>query len=356
MYIEKTTEAEMLSRFQSGSILLPPLIVRNRMDLRGLRDYVDARIEVGLPGEAEGVWFVVEAKSRSTPQTIQAAVATAKAAARQSEQLPMIQVPFLSPERLAELEQEMVSGVDLCGNGIVVVPGRIYVVRSGQPNKYRDSRALSNPYRGRSALVGRMLLTQSRWHSLNKLTKAIQDAGTTLSLGQASKAVQAMEEDLIVSKDAGTIALREPLRLLDKLGTEWKKQRIRARKALRLPIGADWVGDISSNDLLKWVVAGESSVSRYAIFSQGGPRKIAVSSLSLGMTILRGSPEPIPSFADIELIEPGDPGYFFGHETDENGVRWASRLQTWLELQSGDARQQEAANEIKTQILKRVQT
>jgi hypothetical protein len=355
-YIKKITETQMLSRFKSGTILLPPLIVRGYMELRGTRDYADARIEVGLPGETAGAWFVVEAKSRSTPQVIQAAVARAKAAAQQSEELPMIQVPYLSSERLAELEQEMVSGVDLCGNGVVIVPGRLYVVRSGQPNQYRDTRALSNPYRGRSALVGRMLMSRPTWHSLNKLRQAIQEAGATLSLAQTSKSVQAMEEDLIVSKGAGSIALRDPLRLLDKLGSEWSKPRIRARKAFRLPAGADWARDLSSNNALKWVVAGESSVSQYVTFSQGGPRKIAVSSLPLGMTLLHGSPESIPNFADIELVETEDPGFFFQHETDENGVRWASRLQEWLELQSGDARQREAANEIKTQILKRVQT
>ena len=264
MDTKKITEAQMLARLQSGAILLPPLVVRNRLELRAPRDYVDARIELGLPGETEGVWFVVEAKSRSTPQTIRAAIAAAKAAARQSEQLPMIQVPYLSPERLAELEHEVVSGVDLCGNGIVIVPGRLYVVRSGQPNTYRDSRPLSNPYRGRSALVARMLLNKRRWDSLNKLTMAIHKAGESLSIGQASKAVQAMDEDLILSKDAGTISLREPLRLLDKLGREWRKPRIRARKALRVPPGVRHETDCVARPLGKGrrsrPVRGRSSV------------------------------------------------------------------------------------------------
>ena len=315
---------------------------------------MDARIELALPGETEGFWFVVEAKSRSTPQTVQAAVASAKAAAKENDR-PMIYVPYLSHERLEELEQRQVSGIDLCGNGVVIVPGRLYVARSGQPNRYPDRRALSNPYRGRSAIVARMLLTQPRWDSLNKLTKAIQEKGAMLSLGQASKAVQAMHEDLIVSKDAGSIVLREPLRLLDKLGSEWRAPRVRARQALRLQTGAEGLNVLSSNNLLKWVVAGESSVSRYATFSQGGPRKIVVSSLPLAMTILHGSPESVPSFAHVELIETEESGIFFEAETDENGVRWASRLQTWLELQAGDARQKEAASELRKQILKRVQ-
>ena len=62
--------------------------------------------------------------------------------------------------------------------------------------------------------------------------------------------------------------------------------------------------------------------------------------------------ESIPSFADLELLETDEPGFFFETSTDENGVRWASRLQTWLELQAGDARQQAAARDMQRQILR----
>jgi len=264
----------------------------------------------------------------------------------------MIQVPFLSAERLEELEQQGVSGVDLCGNGVVLVPGRLCVVRTGAPNRYRDSRPLNNPYRGRSAMVARMLLQRPKWESLSELAAAIQSAGASLSLAQVSKAVQAMKEDLVISKSARVIALNEPLRMLDKLGSEWRKPLVRSRQALRLPKGMNWADALSTNPLRKWAVTGESSVTRYTLFSQGGPRRIAVSSLPLALTQLGGKLESVPNFADVELIEADEAGFFFGNETDEKGIRWASRLQTWLELQSGDARQQEAAKDLREQILK----
>jgi hypothetical protein len=66
-------------------------------------------------------------------------------------------------------------------------------------------------------MVARMLLQRPKWESLSELGTEIQAAGVVLSLPQVSKAVQAMGEDLIVSKVAGVIALNEPLRLLDKL-------------------------------------------------------------------------------------------------------------------------------------------
>jgi hypothetical protein len=351
---KRISESTMLSRLQVGAVLLPPLVVRSCTLLGGPKEKADARVELELPGEPEGFRFAVEVKARATPQTVQLAMAQARAAAQEGE-WPMIQVPFLSPERLDELEREKVSGVDLCGNGVVMVPGRLWVVRSGAPNRYRDSRPLNNPYRGRSAMVARMLLQRPRWKSLSELAAAIQAAGIELSLPQASKAVQAMVEDLIVSKNAGAIVLHEPLRLLDKLGSEWRKPRVQATQALRIPGGTNWARVLSSNPLLKWATTGESSVTRYTMFSQGGPRRIAVSSLPLAMTLLGGTPEPVPNFADVELMDTDEPGFFFDNETDENGIRWASRLQTWLELQSGDARQQDAARDLRDQILKRAQ-
>jgi hypothetical protein len=368
------TESTMLSRFQVGEVLLAPLVIRSCVILGGPKDKIDARLEVGMPDRAEVFPFVVETKSRGTPQNIQLAMVQAKAAAQAGE-WPMIQVPYLSPERILELEKAEVSGVDLCGNGVVVVPGLLWVVRVGSPNRFRDSRPLSNPYRGRSALVARMLLKQPHWQTLSELAASITSAGGELSLPQVSKAVQAMAEDLIVSKESGAIRLRDPLRLLDKLGSEWKTSiqfghitdraggrstkvqmsPYHSRQSLRLPKGTDWAQALSSAPELRWTVSGESSVNRYAMFAQGGPQRIVVSDIVLALARLGGIPEPVPNFADIELLQTEDSGAFFDQETDANGVRWAGKLQTWLELQAGDARQQEAAKEIREQILKEVQ-
>ncbi len=373
---EKTqiAEASMLSRLKTGEVLLAPLGIRSFQALDSRTEKADARIELTLGGGSEVFRFVVESKSRGTPQAIMLAVAQARAARREGE-WPMIQVPYLSPERILELEKELVSGVDLCGNGVVIVPGRLCVVRVGEPNQYRDSRPLSNPYRGRSSLVARMLIKRPHWPTLSELAAAITAAGGELSLPQVSKAVQALAEDLIVVKDAGAIRLQDPLRLLDQLGSEWRQIRqswhrsataersIRAqtpapshtRQWLRLSAGTDWARALSAMPALSWAVTGESSVSRYAMLAQGGPRRVAVSDVALAAAQLGGTPEHVPSFADIELIQTNEAGFFFAPETDEQGIRWAGKLQTWLELQAGDARQQEAARDIREQILHDVQ-
>jgi len=46
-----------------------------------------------------------------------------------------------------------------------------------------------------------------------------------------------------------------------------------------------------------------------------------------------------------------EPGYYFDNAVDENGLRWASVLQTWIELANGDSRQKDAAVQILNLII-----
>lgn len=355
MISKKLTEFEMLFELAARRTLLAPLIVRSFKPSSRQRGEADAYIEVALPEEVVGHHFVIEAKSRSTPQAVEQAMHQATKYAKTGE-LPMIFVPYLSPNRLEELERAGISGIDMCGNGIVVVPGHVLVLRSGQPNRYRDSRPLNNPYRGHSALVARMLLARPNWKTVSELTAAIHDAGGKLSLPQTSKAIHALEEERVISRSGASISLRDPLLLLDNLGRAWSKPSIRSRQTLRLSEGFDVAQALSSNAALNWAVAGDSSVTRYATFSQGGPLRIAVSDMRLAMSLLDGRPERVPSFATHELLETTEAGYFFANDVSPDGMRWASLLQSWLELQAGDGRQQDAARDLRSQLLKKAQT
>jgi hypothetical protein len=53
----------------------------------------------------------------------------------------------------------------------------------------------------------------------------------------------------------------------------------------------------------------------------------------------------------IVLIETQDDAAFIASEQDNNGVRYASRIQTWLELNAGDARQRETAKDLYQTII-----
>lgn len=348
----KITEKDMLAQFKDGGFLLPPLVIL-QLQLGGLHKALraDAIIEAGLPGGGIKHRFVIEAKAQSTLESIHTAHYQAKSFCLPG-QIPLVLVPFLSPERIQLLEEEKINGIDLCGNGVIQIKDVLYVVRTGKPNAYPQSRSLNNPYRGRSSLVARALLTKRTWPSLTSLREWIENNGASLSIGQASKAVAALKEDLMITSQKGSIQLKEPARLLDKLGSEWRKPQFRNKKSFR--VKGDVLQNVTMLDFhptMKWCVTGESSTSKYTPFSQGGPLKIAVTDIFLAGALIGGAPETVPSFADLELLETVESGYYFQCFVDGSKIKWASKLQTWLELQSGDARQKEAAQDIRLQIL-----
>lgn len=344
-------KANILEHLQPGVELLRPFQVSERLELQST-DHFDARIRVSGPDELS-VLFWVEVKAQSTPAAVWNAAGIVHDA-RVHNALPLVIVPYLDPRRLADLEAQQINGVDLCGNGFINVPGRAYVQRTGNPNRFKDSRPLNNPYKGLSAMVARVLLTQPRWTSLSDLVREILSSGAELALSQASKAVSALQDDLILSKKGRTIELREPLRLLDRLGTEWRVPTFRRSQLLSASMWSRELPRLDTEPGLKWGLLGESSVGQHAMFSQGGPIRVAVSDLSKATQILDLATESIRNFAAIELLESNYPGFYFDNLVDEQGVRWASQLQTWLELQAGDARQQEAAKDIRRQILEAV--
>lgn len=361
MRIKKVDQETMLARFQAGELVLGQLVVREAelpQQFHGI--YMpDARVVLSLRNDPQEFRFAVESKSRSTPETIRSAIQQVRLAAVGGDVLPLVQVPYLSPERLKELEAEQVSGVDLCGNGIIIVPNRLYVSRSGNPNAYPDSRPLSNPYRGKSALVARLLLKTPRWSSLSGLADSIAANGDLLSLSQVSKAIQALKDDLIVNKNGAVISLIDSMQLLDRLGREWRNATRQNWYPVRIPSDINWINALSAgqnlhSQKLHWAVTGESSVGRYTTFVQGGPTIVAVSNADKATKMLNAKQETVPSFADLVFVETNAAGYYFDNEVDEDGTRWASRLQTWLELQSGDARQKEAAMDLRVQLLKAI--
>lgn len=343
----------MLDRLRPGLALLPPLIIRDvvfQFDRS-----IDALVDVAFSNDVSTERFALECKTRSTTEDFRKAIQQASDNARRLECYPLIYLPYLSPDRLAELEGLAVSGVDLCGNGIVYVPNYICIFRTGQPNLYPDSRPVANPYRGRSGIVARMLIENPQWDTLSELTDAISNQVQLNgpSLSQVSKAISAFVEEMLVIKEGNVIKLTDPIRMLDQLRKNWRRSPPRRQFSYRSLEGKPKLSELSSSEDLAWSLTGESSATRYCTIAQGGPLKVAVSDLKLAESMLSLTPESVPSFADIVLMETKNDEAFFANERDGNGIRYASRIQTWLELNDGDARQRETAMDLYQSIVKK---
>ena len=144
------------------------------------RDW-DALVEIGEVAKASAT-FGVEYKSDASPQSLAFSAMQIEARAQRDQILPLLVVPYLSEKRLLELEQQKISAIDLCGNGIVRAPGQFYVFRTGYPNRFTSSRPLKNVYRGVSYLAVRTFLLKPRYAEIRELQQQVAGSDAPLLL------------------------------------------------------------------------------------------------------------------------------------------------------------------------------
>lgn len=137
------TEAEMLSEFRDG-YSIPPLLLRLKKVLAPA-SAADAILEATW--DSQKFEFIAEFKSRSRPLVFEEAVRQAEAAAAETSSYPMVVLPFISSNQLDQLVERNVSGVDLSGNGVITIPNRMLVYRSGMKNQYPESAPTKYAYR-----------------------------------------------------------------------------------------------------------------------------------------------------------------------------------------------------------------
>ena len=267
----------------------------------------------------------------------------------------MIILPYLSDEHLLELASRRVSGLDLCGNGIVTVPGQWFIHRSGQPNRYHTPQSLQNPYKGKASLVARMLLRRPRFRRLDDLHTEIEQHGGTLSLALVSRVIQRLEEELLLMPELGTrVRLVQPEKLLKRLQSEAAPSRITQtwKGRIGIPTGEllPMLFQIAADNNLSIAMTGIGSAAHYTNLSMGDISKIYADNIDL---LIQSLPvKPGERFANLEIQVPQDPVVYFDTERDEQGVLWASPIQTYLEMtQSGDARLEDSAESLRKDIL-----
>jgi len=359
-YRKTPTTREMLELLRRGRVELPPLSLRliESESRRGGHRSAEAVVEAAWGGKRAR--FLVECKALSTPKAFQAGLSQLKTAALPKGRLPMLYLPFLSESRLLELEREGINGVDLCGNGVVVVPGAFSVFRAGGKNRFLSSAPIKNIYRKNSSLVARVFLLRSSFTAvqeigseINRLNLLVSRWGKNpMSLSTVSKALKTLEEDLIVSRN-GTIRLVQTEKLLDALERNFSLPPIREKVRLKVAAEGEMLqGTLAglSRELgLPLVATGLSSVSQYAAMQRGDVLSVYCPRLEGLLERLDGERED--RFPNLEILETDDETVYFDARQG-GGFLWASPIQVYLELMTGDKRDRETAGQVKEVILK----
>jgi len=356
------TEKEMMEQLKRGKISLPPL------SFRMLK--VTPKEEGSLRFDAlvEALWgkniakFAVECKSLSTPKAFRDAINALKTSSLPKGFWPMLFVPFLNERQLQELEQEKISGIDLCGNGVIIVPERFAVFRSGEKNRFTSSAPIKNIYRKNSSMVGRAFLVRSSYETVQDVCAEINYRNLlvdrwnkkAMSLSTVSKALKTLEEDLIITREKA-ISLLQSDKLLEKLRENYTPPNINERVRLKVQGDIESIRDLlhkKSQELgIPLVAAGTSSVGQYAVMQRG--ELLSVYCPQIDVLLGRLSGDQSDRFPNLELLKTEDETVYFDARQMEN-FWYASPVQVYLELMAGDKRDQETAEQLKIFIIKNI--
>jgi len=357
------TKREMLDQLRSGKVELLPLSFRfleGQLEVDGNRR-LDALVEASWrKGKAR---FAVECKALSTPRAFQDGLNLLKISRLRKGYSPMLFMPFLNERQLEELEREGISGMDLCGNGVVVVPGIFAVFRSGGKNRFSSSAPIKNIYRKNSSMVGRVFLVRSGYDTVQEICSEINRRNLLvngwdkkpMSLSTVSKVLKALEEDLIITRK-DTICMLQPDKLLEKLDENFVLPSIKERLRLKVPEDQGPLRklllNLSQKLDLPLAASGMSSVGQYAVMQRGDMLSVYCPCIEKLLSLLPGS--QTDRFPNLELIETDDETVYF--DSRNNGdFQWASPVQVYLELMTGDKRDKETAEQVMSYILNNYQ-
>lgn len=291
--------------------------------------------------------FAVEYQSTPGLSRLRSAIAQAKALAYSNPAfLPMVLMPYLSPEALDELVRAEISGLDLSGNGVIYVPGSWFAQRTGAPNKFPDSAPIVSPYRGNQSIVARAFLAQPAFGKQTELVSYLSESGIAPST--VSKMLTAMEQDLLITKKPDIRVVR-PDALLDRLRQDYSPPVSRYGEKVRL-LGSEtaWA-QINKNVAERGMRYAISNPERYTVLPRSSSAfRVFTNSVEDFLAGLEYSPDE--RFPTLELIETASRVPFFDKRFTIDRW-WTSPIQEYLELANGSKREAETAVAIRKQIL-----
>lgn len=384
---QSITKAELLDSLQRGQIEFPPfqiLGVESVGESHGQTLSFKFDAQLTLRWGDRNYRFGVEACRLWTPKAVSQAMDSVQKKTKTSAVYPLVLVPYLSEEWLLSFETQGVSGLDLCGNGLFVVPGELLALRTGFPNCFRWAGNIKNVYRKNSSIVARMFLLVPEFRSVQEVLKEIQKRGGEVSLATVSKVCKSLEADLAIERLADCSSsharysppsgsrqskkraqsrrgetsplvrqtrLLQPRKLLDLLASNYAVPKIRrafrGKCSLRPEELRKRVDSWANESGGKAVLTGACSVAAYAVMAREPMQSFYCTDIAGIVHSLSGDLRETDRFANVTLLETQDNFVYF----DRRPGAIASPIQTYLELAAGDKRERETADQLRQVIL-----
>ncbi|MGD9629242.1 MAG: hypothetical protein AB7V18_08355 [Pyrinomonadaceae bacterium] len=301
--------------------------------------------------------FIAEIKSVATPKLVENAISELsvyldffKNRNFDDQYYPMIVAPYLSERQIKELTDRSISGIDLSGNMVLIIPEKLFVLKAGNPNLFPASGTIKNIFRGTSSIVAMTVLAKGEFGSVNEVLGEVRARGGDTTLGTVSKVLQSLEEEFLLARTP-EIRLIDARRLLNKLRENYRKPiavKSLVGKVVDLDAALIKINDNCNNAGLRYVV---NEIQRYAVFpTVGEPLKIYTENIDAAIAGIEL--EPTDRFADIQLIEADERSPIYFDRVKDGKIFYTSPLQVYLNLTQGSRREQEVAEGLEMNILR----
>lgn len=221
----RMTEKEVMEKFKKLSGEYNPLrfseLKERVATIKGFQP--DAITAISLedgPSYAALIEFVPVASPKSIKLKCRMLVDYIRELGQEEEKvtLPIIAAPFIGGTQAEILKEQGVSWLDLSGNMMIKVPGRIYIERTGNKNKFPDTSPIKKIFQGTSSLVSRALLLKTEgFSSQYELVDFINSRNAAITAATVSRVLKSLEEELLINKTKSSISVINPEKLLDKL-------------------------------------------------------------------------------------------------------------------------------------------
>lgn len=253
---------------------------------------------------------------------------------------PIIIAPYLSEQALNRLAESEISGIDLSGNGVVVIPGKLFVYRAGAKNKFLSNAPIKNVFRGTSSLVARVFFNKSEYENVGEILSEITTRGGKTTFSTVSKVLKALEEELIIAKGE-KVRLLDAKRLLEKLVKNYRRPQMRRTLSIKCTDLSTALEKISENAKKKNIIFAWDYPARYTVMpSDTFPMKIYTESID--ELLKEVDFNETSRFPDITLMETDETTLYFDRSKEQESY-FLSPLETYLQLATQGKREQEAA-------------
>ncbi len=263
---------------------------------------------------------------------------------------PLLIAPFLSEKALEYLISEKVSGLDLSGNGVIYVPGEMFVYRTGKENKFPSNAPIKNVYRGVSSLISRVFLAKPEYSAVGDVLNEIKERSGKTTFATVSKVLKSLEEELIISRNGG-IRLIDEQKLLKNLRENYERPQVNRTVQGKAENLADALRKMSENSNENEILLAIDEPQRYAVMPTSGmAKRIYTENIEAIMREVDFSENE--RFPNLELIETQEPTVYFDRRWNlAEGAYFISPVQVYLELANGSKREKETAEQISKNIL-----